>query len=103
MAEADTIRCLMVPVGEGRWLVPGALVAEVIDYREPGEAPADAPPWLAGFVAWRGRQIPTLRPEVLAGEAPSAGGEARLLVLKAVTGRLAEHAMPSSPRVSPAW
>lgn len=85
MAESQSIRCLVVPVGDVQWLVPAAVVAEVTD---PGTAvPGGGGDRLAGFADWRGRRIPLMRPD--SEPAPvTQGGASRLLVLKALSGAL---------------
>ncbi|WP_435103059.1 chemotaxis protein CheW [Arhodomonas sp. AD133] len=86
MAEADSIRCLIAPLGNQRWLIPGAMVAEVVSYQEPESG--GGPDWFAGFARWRGQRLPVVAPELLSGERHEPGARARLLVIKAVTGRL---------------
>ncbi|MEO7917269.1 MAG: chemotaxis protein CheW, partial [Dokdonella sp.] len=51
------IRGLMVPVANGRLLLPNATVAEVLTYSAP-ERHENAPDWLLGAVAWRGWRVP---------------------------------------------
>ncbi|MFB4202276.1 hypothetical protein ACEZHJ_00595 [Arhodomonas sp. KWT2] len=83
MAESQSIRCLVVPVGGVQWLVPAAVVAEVTD---PGTAvPEGGHDRLAGFADWRGRRIPLMRPD---DDTPATHGGSRLLVLKALSGTL---------------
>jgi chemosensory pili system protein ChpC len=50
------IRCMLIPMREGRLLLPNATVAEIIGYREPDPV-ADAPTWLKGRVNWHQRDI----------------------------------------------
>ncbi len=67
------IRCMLIPLHEGRLLLPNASVAEVIGYREP--EPAQRPrSWLQGTVGWRQRQIPVVDFERLLGRAEHAAG-----------------------------
>lgn len=80
------IRCVLVPVGNLRLLLPNATVAEVIT-QTPPEPVADAPDWLLGRIAWRGWRVPLVSFTHLA-----AAGEGdaelsvRVAVLKALGG-----------------
>ena len=82
MAQSQSIRCLIVPVGQASWLIPGALIAEVVNYHTPeGDAGDD---WFAGYLPWRGVKVPVVEGRALvAATTPVYSGE-RLLVLKAV-------------------
>lgn len=52
MAERVTeIYSLLVPLLDGRLIVPRACVAEVVGYQAPTEMPG-APPWYLGTVEW---------------------------------------------------
>lgn len=61
MSESDLlpreIRCVLVPVGNLRLLLPNASVAEVVTQSAPA-AIANAPHWLLGRIGWRGWQVP---------------------------------------------
>lgn len=60
------IRCVLVPVGDLRLLLPNATVAEVIT--QPKPEPIDgAPEWLLGRIAWRGWRVPLISFAKLAG------------------------------------
>ena len=51
------IRCVLVPAGDLRLLLPNATIAEVITMPTP--EPVDgAPGWLLGRIAWRGWRVP---------------------------------------------
>ncbi len=79
---ADTIRCLLMPVGEVQVLLPGAAVAEITAWQAPEPVPG-TPPWLLGRVDWRGTGVPVTDLEALMqGRDPLAPGpRARLAVL----------------------
>lgn len=82
------IYSLLVPLAEGRLLIPRACVAEVIGYQVPSAMTA-APPWYLGLVAWNGRQVPLVSFEGLNGQhIPPASGRARIVVLHALGTRL---------------
>ena len=53
------IRCMLIPLHEGRLLLPNAAVAEVIGYRDPDLAEQDVA-WLQGTVSWHQRAIPVV-------------------------------------------
>lgn len=74
------IRCVLVPVGDLRLLLPNATIAEVITQSTP--EPVDgAPSWLLGRIAWRGWRVPLVSFTRLAG---TAEGDAELTVRVAV-------------------
>jgi chemosensory pili system protein ChpC len=80
------IRCVLVPVGNLRLLLPNASVAEVISMPLPEPVP-DAPDWLLGKIAWRGWRVPLLSFGKLAGAGdPEREEGRRVAVLKALGG-----------------
>lgn len=90
MSESDLlpreIRCVLVPVGNLRLLLPNATVAEVITQSTP-EPVANAPQWLLGSIAWRGWRVPLVSFTQLAGaEEGDAELSVRVAVLKALGG-----------------
>jgi chemosensory pili system protein ChpC len=87
MSENQTreIRGVLIPVSNGRVLLPNATVAEVITYSPP-EAIADAPKWLLGRLSWRGWRLPLFSFAQLAGVASEENlSNARVVVLKALS------------------
>jgi chemosensory pili system protein ChpC len=80
------IRCVLVPVGNLRLLLPNATIAEVITQSKP-EPVANAPGWLLGRIAWRGWRVPLVSFTRLAGtEEGDAELSVRVAVLKALGG-----------------
>lgn len=80
------IRCVLVPVGNLRLLLPNATVAEVITMPAP-EPVEDSPPWLLGRIAWRGWRVPLVSFNTLAGAGEGDSEQAvRVAVLKALGG-----------------
>lgn len=80
------IRCVLVPVGNLRLLLPNATVAEVITLPTP-EPVDDAPDWLLGRIAWRGWRVPLVSFTRLAGaEEGDPTLAMRVAVLKALGG-----------------
>lgn len=88
MAELPReIRGVMVPVTDGRVLLPNATVAEVISYTQPEHIP-NAPSWLLGRLPWRGWRLPLFSLPILVGRATEENrANARVTVLKAIGGR----------------
>jgi len=75
---------LLVPLVDGRLIVPRACIAEVIGYQTPVEM-AGAPPWYLGLVTWNGRQVPLVSFEGTCGQAiPPAGGRSRIVIFHAL-------------------
>jgi len=86
MIETREIRGLMIPVTNGRVLLPNASVAEVITLSVPDKIP-NAPEWLMGRVNWRGWRLPLFSFSLLAGMAIDEGSRGtRVTVLKALGG-----------------
>jgi len=87
MAELPReIRGVMVPVTDGRVLLPNATVAEVISYAQPEQIPG-APSWLLGRLAWRGWRLPLFSLPMLTGRLKEESrANARVAVLKAIGG-----------------
>ncbi len=80
------IRCVLVPVGNLRLLLPNATIAEVITDTPPEPIP-NAPEWLLGRIAWRGWRVPLVSFTRLAGaEEGDADLSVRVAVLKALGG-----------------
>ena len=80
------IRCVLIPVGNLRLLLPNATVAEVIT-QPASDSVENAPDWLLGRIAWRGWRVPLISFTQLAG-AQEADSELspRVAVLKALGG-----------------
>lgn len=81
------IRCVLVPAGSLRLLLPNATVAEVIT--QPAHEGVDgAPEWLVGRITWRGWRVPLVSFSRLAG---AGEGDAELTVRVAVLKALGGH------------
>lgn len=80
------IRCVLVPAGDLRLLLPNATIAEVITMPTP--EPVDgAPEWVLGRIAWRGWRVPLVAFTQLAGAGEGDPDLAvRVAVLKALGG-----------------
>jgi chemosensory pili system protein ChpC len=79
------IRCVLIPSGGVRLLLPNASVAEVITLA--GVEPvADAPEWLVGRIVWRGWRVPLVRFDHVAALPEDGSNQApRVAVLKGVS------------------
>jgi chemosensory pili system protein ChpC len=82
MAERLTeVYCVLIPLAEGRLILPRSCVAEVVAHSTPVEMPG-APPWYLGTVQWTGRAVPLASFEGICGEAvPPVTGRSRIVVL----------------------
>jgi chemosensory pili system protein ChpC len=82
------IYCLLVPLADGRLLIPRTCVAEVVGYQVPAEM-GGAPPWYLGIVGWSGRQLPLVSFEGLCGQPiVPASSRTRIVLLHALGSRL---------------
>ena len=79
------IRCVLVPAGSLRLLLPNATVAEVLPMPAAPDPMESAPEWLLGRIAWRGWRVPLVSFTKLAG-APEGDADlaVRVAVLKAL-------------------
>src|SRR6201986_4446161 len=82
MAERVTeIYSLLVPLVDGRLIIPRACVAEVVGFQTPSEM-TGAPPWYIGTVPWNGKAVPLVSFEGACGQTiPPASGRTRIVVL----------------------
>ena len=86
--QVEELYSLLVPLHQGRLIVPRACVAEVIRYTPLGDRPP-GPAWFRGFVDWGGRQVPVIRVEDLCGlESAEPGGRTRLAIFNCLGGSL---------------
>ena len=83
--QVEELYSLLVPLHQGRLIVPRACVAEVIRYTPPEQRP-DSPAWFRGFVTWNDRQVPVIRVEDLCGlESSAPGGRTRLAIFNCLS------------------
>lgn len=88
------IRCVLVPAGTVRLLLPNATVAEVVTQSTPDPVHG-APDWLLGRMAWRGWRVPLISFSHLAG---TPEGDADLSVRVAVFKALGDN--PALPFIA---
>lgn len=87
-AAIEELYSLLVPLAEGRLVVPRACIAEVAGFSEP-ETVSGAPAWLLGRIEWNGRSIPLVSFEGACGEAmPRNGPRSRVVVFRTITDSL---------------
>lgn len=67
-SQLEEITCLLLPLHGRTLLVPTVTVAEMVPMA-PFQDEPDTPDWFLGLFPWRGRQVPLLSFERLAGEA----------------------------------
>jgi len=86
--RVSEIYSLLVPLVDGRLIVPRACVAEVIGFQPPAEM-AGAPPWYLGTVPWNGRTIPLVSFEGTCNQGiPPATGRSRIVVFHCLGSRV---------------
>ncbi|HJS88928.1 MAG TPA: chemotaxis protein CheW [Steroidobacteraceae bacterium] len=86
--RVQEIYSLLVPLAEGRLIVPRACVAEVVGFQVPSEM-TGAPPWYIGTVLWSGKQVPLASFEGACGQAiPAPSGRTRVVVFHCLGTRL---------------
>ncbi len=92
-ADNRELYCILLPVGNGKLMLPRSIVEEVRGLAEPTPVPG-SPPWLMGEVRWRGSAIPLIATEPLMGGAiPAPSRRSRMIVLRAPPGTLEPAAM----------
>lgn len=85
----EELYSLLIPLYQGRLIVPRACVAEVVRYMPPQDRP-EGPSWFRGFVNWNERRVPVIRIEELCGlEAAPPGGRTRLAIFHCLSGSIA--------------
>jgi chemosensory pili system protein ChpC len=86
--RVQEIYSLLVPLAEGRLIVPRACVAEVVGFQVPSEM-TGAPPWYIGTVLWNGKQVPLVSFEGACGQSiPASSGRTRVVVFHCLGTRL---------------
>jgi chemosensory pili system protein ChpC len=80
------LRSVMAPYRGGKLLVPGNVVAEVIDYAKPTPQ-EQGPAWLLGELEWNSWQVPIISYALLSDSTSRdpVGTGSRILILKTLT------------------
>jgi len=88
-AQFEEIYSLLVPLANGRLIVPRAAVVEVMGYAAPRERPEGAPEWFVGWLNWQGNRIPLVSFEAACGQPlPEQKQRTRITVMQAIAGLL---------------
>lgn len=80
-----TLPCVLIPMNNRQLLLPNVSIAEVVDYNA-SLAAGDGDEWLAGYLEWRGQNLPVISYEganELEVIIPSAG-RGRIVVLNTI-------------------
>lgn len=80
---------LLMPVANGRVVLPRAAIAEITGFTKPKPAPEGAPDFLLGFISWQKQDIPLISFEAACGKpVPETGRRSRICIVFAIEGRL---------------
>ncbi len=86
--QVEELYSLLVPLNEGRLIVPRTCVAEVIRFISP-VGDAEGPPWFRGQIRWNQKQVPTICFEALCGlTVAEPGGRTRVAIFNGLSGVL---------------
>ncbi len=79
------VRCLLIPLNQEFLLTPSTTVAEVTvgGVLDPVQ---NAPAWLLGIMGWRGRRVPLIDFELVAGISKTPSATGRVVVLNTLGG-----------------
>ena len=87
-ARVEELYSLLVPLADGRLVVPRACIAEVVGFTQPEPVPG-APPWLLGRMEWNGRPVALASFEGILGDAvPRTGPRSRVVIFRALGDKL---------------
>ena len=91
MQNIREVYSLLVPVENGRIILPRAAVAEVTGFSKPKDRPADAPAFLLGFINWQKQRVPLISFEAACGKpVPEMGRRARIAIIFGIEGKLGD-------------
>lgn len=83
---SEEIRGVFIPVGDTRLLLPNAMVAEIIDYRESADGnELTGHDWWRGLVPWRQHPLPLVAFDALLGGEFTLPRRARIVVCNALS------------------
>jgi chemosensory pili system protein ChpC len=87
-AQVEELYSLLIPLTQGRLIVPRTCVAEVVRVTQPKEK-SDGPEWFRGSISWNQVQVPTINFEELCGlTSTHPGGRTRVAIFNGLTGVL---------------
>lgn len=85
--DSNMVASLLVPIQNKSLLVPNVVVAEVVGLQQM-DAVEDAPPWLQGFIYWRGERVPVVSFEIANSQVHGRHSDnSRIAVFNAVSGQ----------------
>lgn len=91
MENIREVYSLLVPLENGRIILPRAAVAEVVGFAKPKDRPDDAPAFLLGYIHWQKQRIPLVSFEAACGKpVPEMGRRARIAIIFGIEGKLGE-------------
>lgn len=67
MSEVTELYSLLIPLADGRLIVPRSCVAEVVGFASL-ETLSDSPPWLTGAILWHDTRVPVISFEGTCGQ-----------------------------------
>lgn len=89
MQAIREVYSLLMPVAEGRVVIPRAAVAEVMGFSRPKNKPENSPDFMLGYVEWQGQPIPLVSFEAACGQKiPELSRRARVAVVFGIAGKL---------------
>ena len=87
-AQVEEMYSLLIPLNQGRLIVPRACVAEVVRFTRSNEI-SDGPSWFRGRVSWNKVQVPIINFEELCGlTSTKPGGRTRVAIFNGLSGVL---------------
>ena len=88
-AHVEELYSLLIPLNQGRLIVPRTCVAEVVRFTQPDQKSGEGPPWFRGRVSWNQVQVPTVNFEELCGlTSTKPGGRTRVAIFNGLSGVL---------------
>lgn len=84
-SQVEELYSLLVPLHQGRLIVPRSCISEVIRY-SPAEQAHSGSDWFRGYIQWSDQRIPVVRMEDLCGLKPAEpGGRTRLAIFSCLS------------------
>ncbi|MDX1442522.1 MAG: chemotaxis protein CheW [Gammaproteobacteria bacterium] len=89
MQNIREVYSLLIPLENGRIVLPRAAVSEVTGFVQPKDKPEGAPDFILGFIDWQKQRIPLVSFEAACGKPiPETGRRARIAIVFSIEGRL---------------
>lgn len=83
--NSQTLACVLIPMNGRQLLLPNVSIAEVVDFAST-DAGTNTPDWLAGYLDWRGQQLPVISYDAANGNSLTIPGDnrGRIVVLNTI-------------------